>query len=98
MKSRKGGSRCVGNDSPASASNFKSGTNTETNAQDQKALRDAQAKVRTANATYERRLVLYQKGGISKKDLESSQMDLTTAENELRLAEQTVALRTKAIN
>ena len=74
------------------------GTIPQTNAQDQKALRDAQAKVRTASATYERRLVLYQKGGISKKDLESSQMDLTTAENELRLAEQTVVLRTKAIN
>jgi len=75
-----------------------SGTIPQTNAQDQKALRDAQAKVGTANATYERRLVLYQKGGISKKDLETSQMDLTTAQNELRLAEQTVALRTQAIN
>jgi HlyD family secretion protein len=74
------------------------GTIPQTNAQDQKALRDAQAKVRTTSATYERRSVLYQKGGISKKDLEASQMELTTAENELRLAEQTVALRTKAIN
>ena len=74
------------------------GTIPQTNAQDQKALRDAQAKVRTASATYERRLVLYQNGGISKKDLEASQMDLTTAQNELRLAEQTVALRTQAIN
>lgn len=74
------------------------GTIPQTNAQDQRALRDAQAKVRIASATYERRLVLYQKGGISKKDLEASQMELTTAENELRLAEQTVVLRTKAIN
>jgi HlyD family secretion protein len=74
------------------------GTIPQTNAQDQRALRDAQAKVRSASATYERRLVLYQKGGISKKDLEASQMELTTAENELRLAEQTVVLRTKAIN
>jgi len=74
------------------------GTIPQTDAQDQRTLRDAQAKVRTASATYERRLVLYQKGGISKKDLEASQMELTTAENELRLAEQTVVLRTKAIN
>jgi len=74
------------------------GTIPQTNAQDQKALRDAQAKVRNLSAVYERRLVLYQKGGISTKDLETSQTDLTTAENELRLAEQTVALRTKAIN
>src|SRR3984893_638681 len=74
------------------------GTIPQTNAQDQKALRDAQAKVRNLRATYERRLLLFQKGGISKKDLETSQTDLTTAENELRLAEQTVALRTTAIN
>src|SRR6266446_3451891 len=69
------------------------GTIPQTNAQDQKALRDAVARVSTARATYERRLVLYQQNGISKKDLEASQFDLTTAENELRLTEQTVALR-----
>jgi multidrug efflux pump subunit AcrA (membrane-fusion protein) len=86
------------NQERASERSVTTGTIPQTNAQDQKALRDAQAKVRTARATYDRRLVLYQKGGISKKDLEASQMDLTTAENELRLAEQTVALRTKAIN
>ncbi|HEX9544531.1 MAG TPA: efflux RND transporter periplasmic adaptor subunit, partial [Pyrinomonadaceae bacterium] len=68
------------------------------NAQDQKALRDALAKVSTTRATYERRLVLYQQNGISKKDLEASQFDLTTAENELRLTEQTVALRAKSLN
>src|SRR6267378_4620656 len=74
------------------------GTIPQTNAQDQKALRDAQAKVATTSATYERRLVLYEKGGISKKDLEASQFDLTTAENELRLAEQTVILRATSLN
>jgi len=74
------------------------GTIPQTNAQDQKALRDAQAKVATASATFERRRVLYAKGGISKKDLETSQFDLTTAENELRLTEQTIALRAKSLN
>jgi RND family efflux transporter MFP subunit len=74
------------------------GTIPQTNAQDQKALRDARAKAATARATYERRLVLYEKGGISKKDLETSQLDLTTAENELRLAEQTVTLRVTSLN
>jgi multidrug efflux pump subunit AcrA (membrane-fusion protein) len=74
------------------------GTIPQTNAQDQKALRDAQAKVATASATYERRRVLYAQGGISKKDLETSQFDLTTAENELRLTEQTIALRAKSLN
>jgi len=74
------------------------GTIPQTNAQDQKALRDARAKVATARATYERRQVLYEKGGISKKDLEASQLDLTTDENELRLAEQTVTLRATSLN
>ena len=41
------------------------GTIPQTNAQDQKALRDARAKAATARATYERRQVLYEKGGIS---------------------------------
>lgn len=74
------------------------GTIPQTNAEDQKALRDAQAKVRTARATYERRQALFEKGGISKKDLEASQLELTVAENELRLADQTVVLRTRSIN
>jgi HlyD family secretion protein len=74
------------------------GTIPQTNAQDQKALRDAQAKVRNLLATYERRRVLYENGGISKKDLEASQLDLTTAEGELRLAEQTIALRATSLN
>ena len=74
------------------------GTIPQTNAQDQKALRDARAKAATARATFERRQVLYEKGGISKKDLEASQLDLTTAENELRLAEQTITLRATSLN
>ena len=74
------------------------GTIPQANAQDQKALRDAQAKVINARATYQRRLALFEEGGISKKDLDASQFELTTAENELHLAEQTVALRTKSLN
>jgi len=74
------------------------GTIPKTNAEDQKALNDARAKVNNARATYERRRALYDKGGISKKDLEASQLDLTTAEDELRLEEQTVALRAKSLN
>jgi HlyD family secretion protein len=74
------------------------GTIPQTNAQDQKALRDARAKAATARATYDRRQVLYGNGGISKKDLEASQLDLATAESELRLAEQTITLRTTSLN
>src|ERR1051326_4386139 len=74
------------------------GTIPKTNAEDQKALNDAHAKVNNARALYDRRLALYEKGGISKKDLEATQLDLTTAEDELRLQQQTVALRGRSLN
>src|SRR5712691_6051746 len=86
------------NEARANERSVTTGTIPQTNAQDQKAVRDARAKAATARATFERRRVLYEKGGISKKDLETSQLDLTTAENELRLAEQTVTLRTTSLN
>ena len=70
----------------------------QANAQDEKALRDARARVANTRATYERRRVLYEREGISKKDLEASQLEVTTAENDLRLAEQTVSLRTRSLN
>ena len=74
------------------------GTIPKTNAEDQKALNDARAKVNNARALYDRRLALYEKGGISKKDLEATQLDLTTAEDELRLQQQTVVLRSRSLN
>lgn len=74
------------------------GTIPKTNAEDQKALNDARAKVNNARALYDRRRALYERGGISKKDLEQSQLDLTTAEDELRLAQQTVVLRGQSLN
>src|SRR2546423_1105316 len=74
------------------------GTIPKTNAEDQKALNDARAKVNNARALYDRRLALYEKGGISKKDLEAAQLDLTTAEDELRLQQQTVTLRASSLN
>jgi HlyD family secretion protein len=74
------------------------GTIPKTNAEDQRALNDARAKVNNARALYERRRGLYERGGISKKDLEQSQLDLTTAEDELRLAQQTVMLRGQSLN
>ena len=86
------------NEARANERSLVTGTIPKTNAEDQKALNDARAKVNTARATYERRRALYEKGGISKKDLEASQLDLTTAEDELRLQEQTVALRERSLN
>src|SRR3954468_10194938 len=65
----------------------------KTNAEDQKALNDARTKVNNARHLYERRQALYAQGGISQKEVEAAQLDLTTAEDELRLEEQTVSLR-----
>ena len=86
------------NEARANERSLVTGTIPKTNAEDQKALLDARAKVNTARATYERRRVLFENGGISKKDLEASQLELTTAEDELRLDEQTVALRARSLN
>jgi multidrug efflux pump subunit AcrA (membrane-fusion protein) len=86
------------NEARANERSLVTGTIPKTNAEDQKALSDARAKVNNARATYERRQALFARGGISKKDLEASQLDLTTAEDELRLQEQTVALRTRSLN
>jgi len=86
------------NEARANERSLVTGTIPKTNAEDQKALLDARAKVNNTRATYERRRTLYEKGGISKKDLEASQLELTTAEDELRLEEQTVALRARSLN
>src|SRR5689334_16239881 len=86
------------NEARANERSLVTGTIPKTNAEDQKALLDARAKVNNARALYERRRTLYEKGGISKKDLEAAQLDLTTAEDELRLQEQTVALRARSLN
>jgi multidrug efflux pump subunit AcrA (membrane-fusion protein) len=73
------------NEARANERSLVSGTIPKTNAEDQKALLDAHAKVNNTRATYERRRALYANGGISKKDLEAAQLELTTAEDELRL-------------
>jgi multidrug efflux pump subunit AcrA (membrane-fusion protein) len=86
------------NEAKANERSLITGTIPKTNAEDQKALLDARAKVNNARATYERRRALFERGGISKKDLEASQLELTTAEDELRLQEQTIALRTHSLN
>lgn len=72
--------------------NITGGTIPQTAAQDEKALRDASANLANARAVYERRLKLYEAGGISKKDLDASDLARTTAENDLRLAEATSRL------
>ena len=86
------------NEARANERSVVTGTIPKTNAEDQKALTDARAKVNNARALYDRRRALYERGGISQKDLEASQLDLTTAENELRLQEETVTLRARSLN
>src|SRR5215471_1719581 len=70
----------------------------QTQAQDEKAVRDAQANVNNARALYERRVTLFDQGGISKKDVEASKLALETAENDLRLAEATARLHKTSIS
>ena len=67
-------------------------------AQSQKDLADAKANTDNARATYERRKDLYAKGGLSLKELESSQLALTNAENALKLAQNNAKLNTSAVN
>ena len=98
LQAQRGEAVAALNEARANARSVETGTIPQNNAQDQKALRDARAAVSNTRAIYERRLALYQKGGISKKDLEASQFDLTKAEDDLRLAEQTVALRKASLN
>jgi multidrug efflux pump subunit AcrA (membrane-fusion protein) len=86
------------NEANVNERNIRTGTIPQTNAQDQKALRDARANVANARATYERRRTLYERGGISLKELEAAQLTLQTAENDLDLAEKTAVLRTKSLN
>ena len=69
-----------------------------TNAQDVKAVRDAQGTLDNARKTYERRKTLFEQGGISKKDLEASQLDVTKAEDDLRLAEKSASLHKATTN
>jgi HlyD family secretion protein len=86
------------NEARANERSLVTGTIPKTNAEDQKALLDARAKVNNARKVLERRRTLFEKGGISQKDLEASQLDVTTAEDELRLEEQTVNLRARSLN
>jgi len=78
--------------------NTSSGAIPLTNAQDVKAVRDAQGTLDVARKTYERRKTLFEQGGISKKDLEASELDVTKAEDDLRLAEKSASLHQGTTN
>ncbi len=70
----------------------------QTRAQTEKDLSDAKANADNARATFERRKILYDKGGLSLKELEASQLALQNAENAFRLAQANSKLNTSAVN
>jgi len=61
-------------------------------AQSTKDLNDARAALDNARVTYERRKVLYEKGGIALKDLEASQLSFQNAQNAYVLAQKNAEL------
>ena len=75
-----------------------SGAIPQATAQAERDVRDARENVTNARGVYERRHTLYNQGGIAFKDVETAQLALNTAENNLGLAERTLALRTSAIS
>ena len=75
-----------------------SGSIPQADAQAERDLRDARANVENARSLYNRRRALYTQGGIALKEVEAAQLALTTAEDNLKLAERTFTLRKSAIN
>lgn len=67
-------------------------------AQTEKDAADAKANLDNARTIYERRKELYQKGGISLKELESSQLAVANAENAYKLIQQNAKLNKNAVN
>jgi multidrug efflux pump subunit AcrA (membrane-fusion protein) len=67
-------------------------------AQSTKEVNDAKAESDNTRATYERRETLYQKGGISLKDLEASQLAYTNALDAYRLALSNAEINRTGVN
>ena len=70
----------------------------QTSAQSEKDLSDARANLDNARSVYERRKDLYQKGGISLKELEASQLAVTNADNTYKLVQKNAGLNKSAVN
>jgi len=67
-------------------------------AQTTKDINDAKAAVDNTRATYERRQTLYQKGGISLKELEASELAYTNAQDAYRLALSNAQINRSGVN
>lgn len=67
-------------------------------AQSAKDVTDAKAAVDNTRATYERRKVLFQKGGISQKEVEASELAYTNAQDAYRLALSNAQINRTGVN
>ena len=67
-------------------------------AQSTKDINDAKSLMDNTRATYERRRVLYEKGGISLKELEASQLAYTNAQDAYRLAVSNAQINRTGVN
>ncbi len=74
------------------------GTTPEADAQRQKALQDAIATLRNAEALYRRRKMLFERGGIAQKDLDDAELALKQAESAKELAERESSLAGSNLN
>jgi HlyD family secretion protein len=70
----------------------------QASAQSAKDVNDAKAAVDNTRATYERRRVLYEKGGISLKEVEASQLAYTNAQDAYRLAVANAQINRTGVN
>jgi len=69
-----------------------------TDAEDAKAVRDARALLENASRTLDRRKALFAQGGISKKELEASELAVTQAADDLRNAEAAASIHRAVTN
>ena len=98
LKAQRAEAQAALNEARLTLRGLTSGSIPQQDAQAERDLRDARANVDNARALYNRRRALYTQGGIALKEVEAAQLALTTAEDNLKLAERTFTLRKSAIN
>lgn len=98
LKAQRAEAQAALNEARLTLRGLTSGSIPQSDAQAERDLRDARANVENARALYNRRRALYSQGGIALKEVEAAQLALTTAEDNLKLAERTFTLRKSAIN
>lgn len=98
LRAREKEAEAMLNEATLNAESLKSSSIPQASIQADKDLRDARASVDNARNLFQRRKDLYEKGGISLKDLEASQLALTQAEANLKFVERSRDLRTDTSN